>query len=79
MLRGSVVASTITLQDILGVGHCLHWRYYLAYEGFVTAALLYFMIALCITWAFRRLERHYLRHLTRREMPSSEAMRPKPI
>lgn len=68
MLHGSVVASTITLQDILGVGRWLNGRYYLAYEGFITAALLYFLIVLCITWAFRWFERRYLRHLVQREV-----------
>lgn len=67
MLHGSVIASTITLQDILGVGRWLNGRYYLAYEGFVTAALLYFLIVLCITFAFRKLEKRYLRHLVRNE------------
>lgn len=66
MLHGSVVASTITLQDILGVGRWLNGRYYLAYEGFITAAGLYFLIVLAITFVFRRAERRYLRHLTRR-------------
>ena len=60
------VASTITLQDILGVGRWLNGRYYLAYEGFITAAGLYFLIVLAITFVFRRAERRYLRHLTRR-------------
>lgn len=78
MLHGSVVASTITLQDILGVGRWLNGRYYLAYEGFITAALLYFLIVLCITWGFRWLERRYLRHLTRRETPSPAEMSPEP-
>lgn len=67
MLHGSVVASTITLQDILGVGRWLNGRYYLAYEGFITAALLYFLIVFAITRVFRWIERRYLRHLTRRE------------
>ncbi|MGB0843905.1 MAG: ABC transporter permease [Alphaproteobacteria bacterium] len=67
MLHGSVVASTITLQDILGVGRWLNGRYYLAYEGFITAALLYLVVVLFITWAFRWFERRYLRHLVRRE------------
>ncbi len=66
MLHGSVIASTITLQDILGVGRWLNGRYYLAYEGFITAAVLYFLIVLCIAWAFRWFERRYLRHLMRR-------------
>ncbi|MCB1313622.1 MAG: ABC transporter permease [Sedimentitalea sp.] len=78
MLHGSVVASTITLQDILGVGRWLNGRYYLAYEGFITAALLYFLIVLCITWAFRWLERRYLRHLARRETPAAARMDPEP-
>lgn len=65
MLHGSVVASTITLQDILGVGRWLNGRYYLAYEGFITAAGLYFLIVLAITFAFRKAETRYLRHLTR--------------
>jgi len=76
MLHGSVVASTITLQDILGVGRWLNGRYYLAYEGFITAALLYFLIVLCITSAFRALERRYLRHLTRRTAPSPTLLMP---
>ena len=78
MLHGSVVASTITLQDILGVGRWLNGRYYLAYEGFITAALLYFLIVLCITWAFRWLERRYLRHLTGRETKMDAPATPEP-
>lgn len=73
MLHGSVVASTITLQDILGVGRWLNGRYYLAYEGFITAAGLYFLIVLAITFAFRAAERRYLRHLGRRAVPASAA------
>lgn len=71
MLHGSVIASTITLQDILGVGRWLNGRYYLAYEGFITAAVLYFLVVLCITWIFRSIERRYLRHLTRRATTAS--------
>ena len=78
MLHGSVIASTITLQDILGVGRWLNGRYYLAYEGFITAALLYFLIVLCITWAFRWFERRYLRHLTRRDTTAQSVTSPLP-
>ena len=72
MLHGSVVASTITLQDILGTGRWLNGRYYLAYEGFITAAVLYFLIILCIAWGFRRIEKRYLRHLSRHQTASAE-------
>jgi len=63
MLHGSAVASVITLQDILGAGRTLNARYYLAYEGFVTAALLYMAITFLFVLAFRALEDRYLRHL----------------
>jgi arginine/ornithine transport system permease protein len=63
MLQGSVIASVITLQDILGAGRTLNAKYYLAYEGFLTAAVLYMAITFLIVWAFRGLERRYLRHL----------------
>ena len=76
MLHGSVVASTITLQDILGVGRWLNGRYYLAYEGFITAALLYFLIVFTITRVFRWIERRYLRHLERRREPAAAAVAP---
>ncbi|TNF21279.1 MAG: ABC transporter permease [Rhodobacteraceae bacterium] len=78
MLHGSVVASTITLQDILGVGRWLNGRYYLAYEGFITAALLYFLIVFAITRVFRWIERRYLRHLARRETGTAAEMTPDP-
>lgn len=63
MLHGSVVASVITIQDILGAGRTLNARYYVAYEGFLTAAALYMTITFAIVWAFRLVERRYLRHL----------------
>jgi len=63
MLHGSVVASTITIQDLLGVGRWLNGRYYLAYEGFITAAVLYLIIVLLISRGFRLWEKHWLAHL----------------
>jgi arginine/ornithine transport system permease protein len=63
MLHGSVVASVITIQDILGAGRTLNARYYVAYEGFITAALLYMAITFAIVGIFRLIERRYLRHL----------------
>lgn len=63
MLHGSAVASIITIQDILGAGRTLNSKFYLAYEGFVTAALLYMAITLLLVLLFRWLEGRYLRHL----------------
>ena len=63
MLHGSAVASVITLQDILGAGRTLNAKFYLAYEGFLTAALLYMAITFVIVLVFRGLERRFLRHV----------------
>ena len=63
MLHGSAVASVITIQDILGAGRTLNAKFYLAYEGFLTAALLYMVITFCLVGLFRLLERRYLGYL----------------
>lgn len=67
MLHSSVVLSTITLQDILGVGRWLNGRYYLAYEGFITAMLFYMVLVFFISRGFRLWEKHWLGHLQPRE------------
>jgi arginine/ornithine transport system permease protein len=63
MLHGTVVASIITIQDILGVGRTVNAKYYIAYEGILTAAALYMIITFLLVWLFRRVEKRYLRHL----------------
>jgi len=63
MLHGSVVASVITLQDILGVGRTLNARYYMAYEGILTAAAFYMALTFILVMTFRWLEKRYLKHL----------------
>ncbi|NKC15396.1 MAG: ABC transporter permease subunit [Gammaproteobacteria bacterium] len=67
MLHASVIASTITLQDILGVGRWLNGRYYLAYEGFITSAVLYLILVYCITRGFGWWEKRWMAHLRERE------------
>jgi arginine/ornithine transport system permease protein len=63
MLHSSVVLSTITLQDILGAGRWLNGRYYLAYEGFITAMLFYMVLVFIISRGFVWWEKHWLAHL----------------
>lgn len=62
-LHGTVVASTITIIDVLGAGRTLNGMFYVAYEGFVTAALIYVVIAMTTTRIFRSMERRLNRHL----------------
>lgn len=67
MLHGSVVASTVTIVDILGAGRILNSKYYVAYEGFLAAAALYMLLVYAITRGFRVWERRWHAHLRPRE------------
>jgi arginine/ornithine transport system permease protein len=67
MVHGSVVASTVTIVDILGAGRILNAKYYLAYEGFLAAAALYMILVLFITRGFKLWEKHWHAHLRPRE------------
>ncbi len=60
MIHASVIASTITVVDILGAGRQLNSTYYVVYEGFLTAAVLYMALVLLVTFVFRTLEIRFL-------------------
>ena len=63
MLHGSVVASTITVVDILGAGRIVNGKYYVAYEGFISAAILYMILVYLLTRIFNVVEWHWTAHL----------------
>ena len=65
MLHGTAIASVVTLQDVLGVGRMINGRYYVVYEGLLTAAALYMALTYLTIWIMGRLERRYTRHLAR--------------
>lgn len=67
MVHGSVVASTVTIIDILGAGRVLNGKYYLAYEGFIAAAVLYMLLVFLISRGFKFWEKHWHAHLRPRE------------
>lgn len=67
MLHGSVIASTITVIDILGAGRVVNGRHYLAYEGFISAAILYMILVYGISRGFKVWEKHWHAHLRPRE------------
>ncbi len=71
MLHSSAILSVFTLQDVLGVGRWLNGRYYLAYEGFITAAIFYAVMVYFITRGFRFWEKHWLGHLRPREIKTA--------
>ena len=62
-LHSTVLASTVTVIDVLGAARQFNNKYYLAYEGFITAALIFITIVFVITTSFRLLESRMLKHL----------------
>ncbi len=68
MLHGSVVASTITIVDILGAGRIINGKYYVAYEGFVSAAVLYMCIVFVLSRGLKWVEFHWHAHLRPRSV-----------
>lgn len=62
-LHATVVASTITIVDVLGAGRTLNGMFYLAYEGFLSAAAIYLLLTYGVVKIFRLLEARLNRHL----------------
>lgn len=60
MLHGSAICSVVTIQDVLGVGRMINGRYYVVYEGLLTAAALYLALTYLIVLGTRRLEKRRL-------------------
>jgi arginine/ornithine transport system permease protein len=77
MLHGSVVASTVTIVDILGAGRILNAKYYLAYEGFIAAAIIYMVLVFLISRGFKLWEGKWHAHLRPRESRPHKA-KPRP-
>lgn len=65
MLHGTAVASIVTVQDILGVGRMINGRFYVVYEGLLTAAALYMAATYLLVLLVKLTERRYLRHIAR--------------
>lgn len=63
LLHGSAIASMLTVIDILGAGRKLNAQYYLAYEGFLAATLIYMALVFGITRILALVERRTMRHL----------------
>jgi arginine/ornithine transport system permease protein len=75
LLHGSAIASMLTIIDVLGAGRQLNAKYYLAYEGFVAATLIYMCLVFLITRVLALVERHTLKHLALPTAPGDMAVR----
>jgi len=67
MLHGSVIASVITIVDLLGAARIINSRYLAPYEAFLSVAAIYLCLTFAIVGAFRLLENHWFAHLRPRE------------
>jgi arginine/ornithine transport system permease protein len=63
LLHGSAIASMLTVIDVLGAGRKLNAQYYLAYEGFLAATVIYVVLVWAITRILAQVERRTMRHL----------------
>ncbi len=72
MLHGSVVSSTVTIVDILGAGRTLNAKYYLAFEGFIAAAVIYMILVYLLSRGFKLWEWKWHAHLRPREVETAK-------
>ncbi len=60
MLQATALASTVTLLDITGAAGEMNSRFYLPFEAFLTAAVLYLAITMALVGLFHAAERKWL-------------------
>lgn len=62
-LHATVIASTVTIIDILGAARQFNNKYYLGFDGFIIAALIYMALVTLINRGFKFWESKWHRHL----------------
>ncbi len=62
MLHSSAIASVVTIVDLTGAARNIYSRFYAPFDAFIFVALIYMMLTFILVFAFRKLERHLLRH-----------------
>ena len=60
MLQATSLASTVTLLDITGAARNMNSTYYLPFEAFLTAAVIYLMLTTVLVGLFHAAERRWL-------------------
>lgn len=63
LLKGTALASTITLYELMGQAQMIASDTYEPIQVFVVAGLVYYLLTLVITWIFALLERRYTRFI----------------
>lgn len=72
MLKGSALASTITLMEITGYATTMAQKTYAVLELYFAAGILYLMLSWVLIAIFRRVEKHVNRHLSYNPISQTE-------
>ena len=67
MLQTTSLASIVTLVDITGAARTISSRYYMPFEAFITAALMYLALTFILVRLFKLAERRWLSYLAPRK------------
>jgi len=68
LLHSTSLATTITLLDLTGAANEIYARYYLPFEAFIVAAVVYMTLTYGIVRLFRGAENHYLAYRRPRQI-----------
>ncbi len=68
MLHGSVIASIVTIIDLLGAARIVNSRHFVPFESFITAGVFYLCITFMIVGLFKVWEKNWHAHLRPREV-----------
>ena len=72
MLKGSALASTITLLDLTGMARTVIARTYMPVEIFFAAGCIYLLLTFLFVQGYRLLEKRVMRHQDRLKSPAAE-------
>jgi His/Glu/Gln/Arg/opine family amino acid ABC transporter permease subunit len=64
LLKGTALASTITMMELMGQSQFISSNTYQPIQVFVIAGVIYYLLTLTISWIFSVLERRYNRYIT---------------
>lgn len=67
MLHGTSLASVVTLVDLSGAAGKVYSKYYLPFEAYITAGIIYLITTFILIWLFKKAESKWLIHLQPRQ------------
>ncbi len=75
MMHATALSSTETIVEVMRVARDVYTNYLVLTESFGVAAAIYLCLTIGLTTLFRRLEKHFLRHLSRSDTSHTSGQR----